>query len=97
MADDWLKLYDDYSTKIVSKTDKEKGAYVVDAAQKAIILAAGFSPTSGPSERILQFGVLGTANGQLAVSYYNSLREGAGRTPEARMGREIVEIGRAHI
>ena len=90
MADDWLKLFDDFSTKIVSKTDKLKSAYVVDAAQKAVISAAGVSPTDGPSDRLLQFGVLGSANGTLSVSYYNSVREGAGRTPETRMGREIV-------
>lgn len=96
MADDWLKLFDDYSTKVVSKTDKEKGAYVVNSAQKAVMLAAGVSPTGGPSDRILHIGVLGSANGQLSVSYYNSLREGAGRVPETRMGREIVgwvEVG----
>ena len=86
MADDWLKLFDDFSTKVVSRTDKGKSAYVVNAAQKAIILAAGFSPTDGPSDRVLIFGVLGTANGLLSVSYYNSIREGAGRTPETRMG-----------
>ena len=90
MADDWLKLFDDFSTKVVSRTDKGKSAYVVNAAQKAIIFAAGVSPTDGPSDRVLNFGVLGTANGQLSVSYYNSIREGAGRTPETRMGREIV-------
>lgn len=90
MAQEWLNLFDEFSTKPVSKTDKAKGAYVVNAEQKAIILAAGILPTDGPSERILRIGVLGTSSGQLAVSYYNSLREGAGRTPETRMGREIV-------
>lgn len=96
MADDWLKLFDDYSTKAVSFTDKKKGAYVVNADQKAIMQATGVEPTDGPSDRILRFGLLGSANGQLSVSYYNSLREGAGRAPETRMGREIVawmEIG----
>jgi HNH endonuclease len=96
MADDWLKLFDESSTKVVSKTDKVKGAYVVNTAQKAVISAAGVAPTNGPSDRVLQFGVLGSANGELAVSYYNSLREGAGRIPETRMGREIVawvEVG----
>jgi hypothetical protein len=96
MQHDWLKLFDDYSTKVVTRTDKAKSAYVVNAEQKAIMLAAEFEPTDGPSDRILQFGVLGSANGQLSVSYYNSLREGAGRTPETRMGREIVawvEVG----
>jgi hypothetical protein len=96
MADDWLNLYDEFSTKVVSNTDKSKGAYVVNAAQKAIMLTAGVSPTEGPSDRILQIGVLGSENGQLSVSYYNSIRQGAGRVPETRMGREIVawvEVG----
>jgi hypothetical protein len=90
MSDDWLKIFDDFATKVVSKTDKSKGAYVVDKPQQAVLLAAGISPTDGPSERTLKIGVLGTENGQLSVSYYNSLREGAGRTPETRMGKGIV-------
>lgn len=96
MADDWLKIFDDFATKVVSKTDKGKGAYVVDKPQQAILLAAGISPTEGPSDRTLKLGVLGNQSGQLSVSYYNSLREGAGRTPETRMGKGIVawvEIG----
>lgn len=96
MADNWLNIFDQFATKVVSNTDKKKGAYVVDAAQKTVLLAAGLSPTDGPTERVLQISALGTDNVQLSVSYYNSLREGAGRTPETRMGREIVawvEIG----
>lgn len=96
MSDDWLSLFDAFSTKVVSKTDKQKSAYVVNSAQKAVFQAAGLMPTEGPSDRILQVSVLGSATGQLSVSYYNSIREGAGRTPETRMGREIVawiEIG----
>jgi HNH endonuclease len=96
MSDDWLKIFDDFATKVVSKTDKAKSAYVVDVPQQAILFAAGIAPTKGPSDRILQIGILGTENGQLSVSYYNSLREGAGRTPETRMGKGIVawvEIG----
>jgi 5-methylcytosine-specific restriction endonuclease McrA len=90
MSEDWLKIFDDFATKVVGKTDKGKGAYVVDKPQQAVLLAAGISPTDGPSERTLEIGVLGTENSQLSVSYYNSLREGAGRTPETRMGKGIV-------
>ena len=96
MSDDWLKLFDDFATKVVSKTDKAKSAYVVDAAQKEVLLAAGIAATEGPSDRVLQIGILGTESGQLSISYYNSLREGAGRTPETKMGKGIVawiEIG----
>lgn len=96
MADEWLKIFDDYATKVVSKTDKAKSAYVVDSVQQAVLLSAGITPTEGPSDRTLEIGVLGNQNGQISVSYYNSLREGAGRTPETRMGKGIVawvEIG----
>lgn len=96
MADEWLSLFDEFATKVVSKTDKLKGAYVVDAPQQAVFSTVGISPTKGPSDRIIQIGILGTENGQLSVSYYNSLRIGAGRTPETRMGKGIVawiEIG----
>jgi 5-methylcytosine-specific restriction endonuclease McrA len=96
MAESWLDVFDDCATKAVSKTDKKKGAYVVNAKQKAIIFSTGIAPTDGPSERVLQIEVLGSNSGTLSVSYYNSLREGAGRTPETRMGKEIVgwvEIG----
>jgi hypothetical protein len=71
MSHDWLKIFDDFATKVVSKTDKGKGAYVVDKPQQAILLAAGISPTEGPSERTLEIAILGTENGQLSVSYYN--------------------------
>jgi hypothetical protein len=96
MSDDWLNIFDAFATKVVSKTDKLKGAYVVDKPQQAILSATGISPTDGPSERVLKIGILGTENGQISVSYYNSLREGAGRIPETRMGKGIVawvEIG----
>ena len=96
MSDDWLNIFEDFATKLVSKTDKEKGAYVVNGPQQAVLKAAGVLPTDGPSDRLLRIGVLGTENGNLAVSYYNSLRKGAGRSPETRMGKGIVawiEIG----
>jgi len=90
MSQDWLKIFDDHASKVVSKTDKRKGAYVLNEGQKAVMLGADVAPTEGPSDRILPIRVLGTSGGDLSVSYYNSMREGANRTPEARMGREIV-------
>lgn len=96
MSDDWLKIFDEFATKVVSKTDKEKGAYVVDKRQQAVLMAVGISPTEGPSERTLTIDILGNESGQLLVSYYKSLRTGASRAPEPRMGKGIVawvEIG----
>lgn len=91
-------LCDQTGSKRVTKTDKEKGAFVLNAAQRHVLQAAGHEPGDG-GDNAKQF-VLAVPNDpsglQLQVSYYNSVRVGAGRTPEARMGRDIVhwmEVG----
>lgn len=91
-------LCDNIGTKRVTKTDKNKGAFVLNEAQKIALSAAGFEPGDGGDDAILLFlEVPNDPDGsRLEVSYYNSIRAGAGRTPEARMGRDIVrwmEIG----
>lgn len=91
-------LFDNQATKIVTKTDKNKGAYVLNEAQRAVLEAAGKLPGKGGDNATrFDIDVPNDLSGlQLAVSYYESIREGAGRTPEARMGRDIVhwmEIG----
>ena len=95
---DWNGLFDHWAWKKVSKTDKEKGAYVLTSDQKSVMEQAGIIPTDGPSERLISISLISSDSGKIQVSYYNSLREGANRSPETRMGREIVpwmEIGDA--
>lgn len=92
----WTDIFDQAASKVVSKTDKNKGAYVLNSEQKDVLESAGIFPTDGPSDRILQISILGSHGENLSVSYYNSIREGANRRPETRMGREIVawvEVG----
>lgn len=93
-------LFDNIATKVVTKTDKVKGAYVLNEAQRAVLEAAGKLPGKGGDHAIrFDIDVPNDLDGlQLSVSYYDSIRAGAGRTPEARMGRDIVrwmEIGDA--
>lgn len=91
-------LCENIGSKQVTKTDKDKGAFVLNAAQRDVLAAAGYLPGDGGGNAILlTLDVPNDPDGlRLEVSYYNSVREGAGRTPEARMGRDIVhwmEIG----
>lgn len=85
-------------TKTVSVTDKSKGAFVLNEEQRKVMSQAGFEPGEGGLNAVrVMLEVANSAVGlRLDVSYYNSIREGAGRTPEARMGRDIVhwmEVG----
>ena len=88
---DWKSVFDQFGIKAVSRTDKDKGAYVPSDEQKRAIAAAGKKPAAGGGTgETIVLEVLGEAPGTLLTSsYYDSLRQGAGRTPETRMGRDI--------
>jgi hypothetical protein len=100
MAFDWSSIFDNYALKEVTKTDKSKGAYVLNADQRDVMSAARFEPVDGGNnvtdDDLITANVLFDpgVNG-FEVSYYNSMRED-GRPPETRMGRGIVgwmEVG----
>lgn len=98
MREELGDLFDNIGTKVVTKTDKEKGAFVLNEPQRIVLEAAGFLPgDGGDNAKRFELDIPNDPDGlRLAVSYYNSVRRGAGRTPEARMGRDIVhwmEIG----
>jgi len=59
--------------------------------------AAGFEPGNGGANAvILDLHILNYPQGaKLTVSYYNSIREGAGRIPEARMGEGLAVMTHA--
>lgn len=91
MEPNWSEAFDRFGLKTVTHTDKSKGAFVVSSGQKDALAAAGRTPGyGGPNALLFDVEILSEDHPALSVSYYDSVREGAGRTPETRMGREII-------
>lgn len=91
MAADWNTIFDNFAIKQVSLTDKSKGAYVVNASQRAVLAAAGLQPSSGDIKVVHTIGVLfDPGRTSMQISYYNSERLGSGRTPEPRIGQGLI-------
>ena len=88
--DEIINLIEDtfgtYATKIASKTDVEKGAYLPNKQQRDILTSIGIEPIHN---NLLQLKEL-FSNNMLTVSYYPSERIGSGRNPEIRMGQDII-------
>lgn len=80
--------------KTVTANDVNKGAYVVSRDQKAVLESAGKHPGIVPNVKIVSLHVLNSTD-VLEASYYDSIREGSGRVPETRMGRELLNWARA--
>lgn len=98
MSTNWESAFENYGVKTVTKTDKDKSAFVPTAEQKAALSAAGFEPGEGGENAArIVIEVLGDPSwDELDISYYDSMRYGAGRTPETRMGRDFIhwaEVG----
>jgi len=72
--------------KKVSKTDVAKNAYVLTGAQRHIMASVGLSPGRSPDVPMVMLHDLLSGEAH-EVSYYESVREGSGRTPEQRFGR----------
>ena len=89
MAANWAKIFDNFGTKVVSKTDVAKGAYVPTSDQRSAISAAGRKPVQGSQFDITV--LFDPSLQRVAASYYESQRGvAANRTPEARMGGPFV-------
>jgi hypothetical protein len=92
MAEEWAELFDNFGTKIVSDTDKAKGAYVPSASQRYAMRTAGIEPSYGEGKAVCTIGVLfDPALRSMQISYYNAERSGSGRSPEPRIGRGLVQ------
>lgn len=88
------RTFDKIGIKIVTATDVDKGAYVVNQDQRAVLEKAGNHPGIFPDVEILRLHVL-NSDKTLQTSYYDSIREGSGRAPETRMGRDLLSWVRA--
>ncbi len=74
--------FGDYGLKTVSRTDVNKSAYVPNIPQKRVFEAANIDPMDRGEIIVKEL----FSNRPLTISYYATLREGANRTPEPRMG-----------
>jgi len=75
--------FGEYGIKTVSSTDINKSAYVPNMAQKRIFETLGIDPLDRRDD--IEIKELFT-NRVFTMSYYATLREGSGRSPEQRMG-----------
>lgn len=92
MAIDWSGVFDVWGVKQVTKTDKNKSAYVLTSEQRRAIEMAGIAPAVTKPDPGFNVTVLFDDRIQLVnASYYYSERSlVAGRLPEPRMGHDII-------
>jgi 5-methylcytosine-specific restriction endonuclease McrA len=85
---DEIKLTFEYiGIKKVTKTDVSKQAYVPDEEQRKVLEKAGIAPGQKDLGNIPRFDLHDVVSGEVfEASYYKSIREGSGRTPEHRIG-----------
>ena len=79
-------IFGTYAIKEISKTDVEKGAYLPNKQQRDILTSIGIQPIHDNLIKLKEL----FSNNILTVSYYPSERKGSGRSPEIRMGRDII-------
>jgi len=75
--------FGDYGIKTVSATDINKSAYVPNIAQKRIFESFNINPIDRRDDIVIKELFTGR---ELTMSYYATLRVGADRSPEPRMG-----------
>jgi hypothetical protein len=89
----WETIFDNYGIKVVTKTDKNKGAYVLNKEQVNAISKAGIKPASARPAPGFEVGVLfDNSLDSVEASYYlaersTSIKE---RPPEPRLGHQII-------
>lgn len=82
-------FFDNYGIKTVTATDKVKRAYVLSDEQCVAIHAAGLRPATVRPTPVIQLTVLFDKNrNSVSRGYYRS--DEADRTPEPRMGKELI-------
>jgi 5-methylcytosine-specific restriction endonuclease McrA len=88
MSFDWDAIFDNYGLKMVTNTDKNHAAYVLNAGQRAAMEAAGRNPAD--RETFSAEVLFDPRLSSLSISFYESVRAGSGRAPEVRMGQGLI-------
>ena len=87
----WNSIFDNFGMKTVKYTDKNKGAYVPNGAQRAAIAAAGILPSKSRPADEFQILVLNNKIKSIGASFYHSERiTDPSRPPEPRMGHGFI-------
>ncbi len=76
------------ASKRVTNTDKRKSAYVLTRDQVEVLEKAGL--VIRHESQSIEVKLVGEDTTEVTASYYLSIREGANRTPEPRMGRNFI-------
>ena len=88
MTPNWSNVFDSFGVKRVTKTDKNKSAYVPNKSQRFSIESAGIVP--GVVRPAPEFSIIVLYDARfktVKASYYYSERSSeANRSPEPRMG-----------
>lgn len=92
MIMDWQRLFDNFGVKEVTKTDKDKKAYVLSTDQVLALNAANIEPAQERPGSPFSVKILfDDSTDSVDASYYHSKRsKEAQRDPEPRMGRQII-------
>ncbi|WP_421152757.1 HNH endonuclease [Aeromonas dhakensis] len=92
MSVNWGDVFDNFGIKKVTKTDKGKSAYVPNKEQQKAIEAAKISPATTRPAPGFNITVLcnGSVNHVKASYYYSERLSDPSRTPEPRMGHELI-------
>lgn len=87
----WSNIFDKFGTKVVTRTDKAKSAYVPNAAQVAAIIAAGISPSTKRPAEEFKITILNDKIKIIGASFYHAERvPDPTRSPEPRMGHSFI-------
>lgn len=92
MREAWTDIFDNHGIKVVTETDKNKAAYVLNEDQLQAVLAAELRPSDERPTPPITMTVLFDPHRSVVTSgfYYSRRSKTAHRSPEPRMGKEFI-------
>lgn len=91
MQTNLTEIFDTYAYKKVSKTDKDKQAFVVSKDMARVLDAAGILRSEIQPHRSFTVRIIDDAETSVETNYYASMRKSdPSRKPEPRMGLQLI-------